>query len=145
MEFYSQVIFIFVSTKSRSNSLKVEKTFIKGDAELAANFPISAYMDRRVPQVAKLQESFIKNLVGSACSAYSQSGLLPGILLESTESDDDKDHECGDDNGDEGKAETTRFFDKPNQFKKCASLKESSGAETPTFSDSQLDEKGIVF
>ena len=39
-------------------------------------------MDRTKPQVAKLQEGFIKGLVGSLCNAYSSAGLLPGILIE---------------------------------------------------------------
>jgi cGMP-inhibited 3',5'-cyclic phosphodiesterase A len=63
---------------------------LQGDAESRANFPISAYMDRRNPQVAKLQETFIKNLVGSTCNAYSQAGLLPGILIDSMESDPER-------------------------------------------------------
>ena len=39
-------------------------------------------MDRTKPQVAKLQEGFIKGLVGSLCNAYSSAGLLPGILID---------------------------------------------------------------
>jgi hypothetical protein len=52
-------------------------------------------MDRRNPQVAKLQEAFIKNLVGSTCNAYSQAGLLPGILLDITDSDSDDNYDDG--------------------------------------------------
>ncbi len=39
-------------------------------------------MDRRKPQMAKLQESFIRILVGSLCNSYVAAGLMPGILIE---------------------------------------------------------------
>ena len=42
-------------------------------------------MDRRSPQVAKLQEHFIRNLVGSLFNTYSSAGFLPGILIEESE------------------------------------------------------------
>lgn len=42
-------------------------------------------MDRKRPQVAKLQENFINNLVGSLCNAFTHAGLLPGILIEDSE------------------------------------------------------------
>jgi len=44
-------------------------------------------MDRKQPQVAKLQESFINVLVGSLCDAYTYAGLLPGTLVQ------DEDHD----------------------------------------------------
>jgi hypothetical protein len=42
-------------------------------------------MDRRHPQVAKLQEHFIKNLVGSIFNAYTGAGFLPGKLVEDSD------------------------------------------------------------
>ena len=39
-------------------------------------------MDRKNPQLAKLQESFINHLVGPMCNAYYESGLMPGIWVE---------------------------------------------------------------
>lgn len=36
-------------------------------------------MDRRIPQLAKLQESFITHLVAPLCNAYGQAGLMPGV------------------------------------------------------------------
>lgn len=44
--------------------------------------PISAYMDRRNPQLAKLQESFINHLVAPLCNAISNAGLLPGTWVD---------------------------------------------------------------
>lgn len=55
---------------------------LKGEEERNLGIPISPFMDRTKPQVAKLQESFIKGLVGSLCNAYTGAGLLPGVLIE---------------------------------------------------------------
>jgi hypothetical protein len=46
-------------------------------------------MDRSKPQVAKLQENFINVLVGSLCNAYTAAGLIPGILIEESETADE--------------------------------------------------------
>jgi len=42
-------------------------------------------MDRKNPNVAKLQENFINVLVGSLCNAYATANLMPGILIEEVE------------------------------------------------------------
>jgi len=42
-------------------------------------------MDRKNPQVAKLQENFMSGLVSSLSDAYAAAGLLPGILIENSE------------------------------------------------------------
>ena len=42
-------------------------------------------MDRKNPQVAKLQENFMSGLVSSLSDAYASAGLLPGILIENSE------------------------------------------------------------
>ena len=47
-------------------------------------------MDRRKPQVAKLQENFIHNLVATLCNSFTHAGLLPGILIEDSESTGNK-------------------------------------------------------
>lgn len=39
-------------------------------------------MDRQNPQVAKLQENFMRGLVGTLSDAYVSAGLMPGILIE---------------------------------------------------------------
>ena len=49
---------------------------------MSLGIPISAFMDRKNPQVAKLQENFMSGLVGSLSDAYTSAGLLPGILIE---------------------------------------------------------------
>lgn len=41
--------------------------------------PISPFMDRKNPQLAKLQESFINHLVAPLCNSYAEAGLLPGL------------------------------------------------------------------
>ena len=43
---------------------------------------ISPYMDRRMPQLAKLQETFINHLVAPLCNAMVTGGLLPGTWVE---------------------------------------------------------------
>jgi len=45
-------------------------------------------MNRRQPQLAKLQESFITHLVAPLCNALSSAGLLPGILVDDADDSD---------------------------------------------------------
>ena len=44
-------------------------------------------MDRKVPLVAQLQETFIKHLVAPLFRAYRSAGLLPGVWVTSSEYD----------------------------------------------------------
>lgn len=44
-------------------------------------------MDRKNPQLAKLQESFISHLVSPLCSSLANAGLLPGLLSEDLTAD----------------------------------------------------------
>lgn len=53
-----------------------------GDEEQRLGLPVSPFMDRSRPQLAKLQESFIKHLVAPLCNAYGQAGLLPGEWVQ---------------------------------------------------------------
>ena len=62
--------------------------FHQGDEEAALGMPISPYMDRKNPQLPKLQESFINHLVAPLCNAYGEAGLLPGDW-DDTISDED--------------------------------------------------------
>lgn len=55
-----------------------EEFYEQGDEEAALGLPISPYMDRRTPALARLQESFINHLVAPLASAYGEAGLLPG-------------------------------------------------------------------
>ncbi|XP_078000078.1 cGMP-inhibited 3',5'-cyclic phosphodiesterase 3A-like [Glandiceps talaboti] len=59
-----------------------EEFYEQGDEEARLGLPISPYMDRRSPQLAKLQETFINHLVAPLCNAYGQAGLLPGQWVE---------------------------------------------------------------
>lgn len=52
--------------------------------------PISPYMDRNNPQLAKLQESFINHLVAPLCNAYGEAGLLPGEWDDAVQDEDDE-------------------------------------------------------
>jgi len=51
--------------------------------------PISPFMDRSSPQLAKLQESFITHIVGPLCNSYDAAGLLPGHWINEEGSDED--------------------------------------------------------
>ncbi|XP_013381675.1 cGMP-inhibited 3',5'-cyclic phosphodiesterase A isoform X2 [Lingula anatina] len=77
-----------------------EEFYEQGDEEKRLGLPISPYMDRRHPQLSKLQETFINHLVAPLCNAYGQAGLLPGTWLDeesdeegSSESQDEEDEE----------------------------------------------------
>lgn len=52
--------------------------------------PISPYMDRRIPQLAKLQETFINHLVAPLCNTLVTAGLLPGTWVEEDSNDEGK-------------------------------------------------------
>jgi hypothetical protein len=62
-----------------------------GDEEAELGLPISPYMDRDHPQLAKLQESFINHLVAPLCKAVAEAGIMPGFW------EDDDETEGGDD------------------------------------------------
>ena len=60
--------------------------FHQGEEEACLGLPVSPHMNRKNAQMAKLQQNFIKILVGSLSSAYTSARLLPGILIEDSES-----------------------------------------------------------
>ncbi|KAB0371237.1 hypothetical protein FD755_017646 [Muntiacus reevesi] len=66
----------------------VNEFYEQGDEEANLGLPISPFMDRSSPQLAKLQESFITHIVGPLCNSYDAAGLLPGQWIESEEDDD---------------------------------------------------------
>ncbi|XP_067142319.1 cGMP-inhibited 3',5'-cyclic phosphodiesterase 3A-like [Centruroides vittatus] len=66
-----------------------EEFYEQGDEESALGLPISPFMDRKNPQLAKLQESFINHLVAPLCNAYGEAALLPGQWVENSESEDE--------------------------------------------------------
>ncbi|KAK3097062.1 hypothetical protein FSP39_006002 [Pinctada imbricata] len=67
-----------------------EEFYEQGDEEMSRGMPISPYMDRRSPQLAKLQETFINHLVSPLCNAMVTAGLIPGTWVEEEESEDDE-------------------------------------------------------
>ncbi|OXB80511.1 UNVERIFIED_CONTAM: hypothetical protein H355_016301 [Colinus virginianus] len=72
----------------------VNEFYEQGDEEASLGLPISPFMDRSSPQLAKLQESFITHIVGPLCNSYNAAGLLPGQWVdeeEDVESNEDDD------------------------------------------------------
>ncbi|XP_018581725.2 cGMP-inhibited 3',5'-cyclic phosphodiesterase A [Scleropages formosus] len=63
----------------------VNEFYEQGDEESSLGLPISPYMDRSAPQLAKLQESFITHIVGPLCSSYDSAALMPGRWVETEE------------------------------------------------------------
>uniref|UniRef100_A0A3P8YR46 Phosphodiesterase n=1 Tax=Esox lucius TaxID=8010 RepID=A0A3P8YR46_ESOLU len=60
----------------------VNEFYEQGDEELSLGLPISPFMDRSAPQLAKLQESFITHIVGPLCSSYDSAALMPGNWVD---------------------------------------------------------------
>ncbi|TNN86637.1 cGMP-inhibited 3',5'-cyclic phosphodiesterase B [Liparis tanakae] len=67
----------------------VNEFYEQGDEEATLGLPISPFMDRSSPQLAKLQESFITHIVGPLCNSYDAAGLLPGHWINEEGSDED--------------------------------------------------------
>ncbi|XP_038549766.1 cGMP-inhibited 3',5'-cyclic phosphodiesterase A-like [Micropterus salmoides] len=60
----------------------VNEFYEQGDEEASLGLPISPFMDRSAPQLAKLQESFITHIVGPLCSSYDSAALMPGRWVD---------------------------------------------------------------
>ncbi|XP_036390934.1 cGMP-inhibited 3',5'-cyclic phosphodiesterase B-like [Megalops cyprinoides] len=76
----------------------VNEFYEQGDEEASLGLPISPFMDRSSPQLAKLQESFITHIVGPLCNSYDAAGLLPGYWIDEARSEDeDEEEEDGED------------------------------------------------
>ncbi|CAL8261278.1 unnamed protein product [Merluccius merluccius] len=60
----------------------VNEFYEQGDEESSLGLPISPFMDRSAPQLAKLQESFITHIVGPLCNSYDSACLIPGHWVE---------------------------------------------------------------
>uniref|UniRef100_A0AAR2JE50 Phosphodiesterase n=1 Tax=Pygocentrus nattereri TaxID=42514 RepID=A0AAR2JE50_PYGNA len=87
--------------KERSLHLKwtegiVNEFYEQGDEETGLGLPISPFMDRSMPQLAKLQESFITHIVGPLCNSYDAAGLLPGYWIDEEGSDEEDEEEAED-------------------------------------------------
>ncbi|XP_078100065.1 cGMP-inhibited 3',5'-cyclic phosphodiesterase 3A-like [Sander vitreus] len=63
----------------------VNEFYEQGDEEASLGLPISPFMDRSAPQLAKLQESFITHIVGPLCSSYDSAALMPGRWVDLAE------------------------------------------------------------
>ncbi|XP_065737774.1 cGMP-inhibited 3',5'-cyclic phosphodiesterase 3B isoform X2 [Phocoena phocoena] len=104
-------------TKVRDLHLKwtegiVNEFYEQGDEEANLGLPISPFMDRSSPQLAKLQESFITHIVGPLCNSYDAAGLLPGQWIEAEEDDDTE--SCYDEDGEELDTEDEEIEDNLN-------------------------------
>uniref|UniRef100_A0A8C5BIX1 Phosphodiesterase n=1 Tax=Gadus morhua TaxID=8049 RepID=A0A8C5BIX1_GADMO len=71
----------------------VNEFYEQGDEEASLGLPVSPFMDRSSPQLAKLQESFITHIVGPLCNSYDAAGLLPGYWINEEEGSEDEDEE----------------------------------------------------
>ncbi|XP_072327859.1 cGMP-inhibited 3',5'-cyclic phosphodiesterase 3A isoform X2 [Scyliorhinus torazame] len=80
----------------------VNEFYEQGDEESSLGLPISPFMDRSAPQLAKLQESFITHIVGPLCNSYDLAGLIPGRWVE-----DDNEEEEEEEVDEDEEAETT--------------------------------------
>ncbi|KAJ4935134.1 hypothetical protein JOQ06_016670 [Pogonophryne albipinna] len=67
----------------------VNEFYEQGDEEASLGLPISPFMDRSAPQLAKLQESFITHIVGPLCSSYNSAALMPGRWVDPPEGETD--------------------------------------------------------
>uniref|UniRef100_A0AAY4D418 Phosphodiesterase n=2 Tax=Denticeps clupeoides TaxID=299321 RepID=A0AAY4D418_9TELE len=78
----------------------VNEFYEQGDEESSLGLPISPFMDRSAPQLAKLQESFITHIVGPLCRSYDSAALMPGRCVDPAGSqapkEDEQDAEAGD-------------------------------------------------
>uniref|UniRef100_A0A3Q2PYW7 Phosphodiesterase n=1 Tax=Fundulus heteroclitus TaxID=8078 RepID=A0A3Q2PYW7_FUNHE len=63
----------------------VNEFYEQGDEEATLGLPISPFMDRSAPQLAKLQQSFISHIVGPLCSSYDSAALMPGHWVDPSE------------------------------------------------------------
>ncbi|XP_053576597.1 cGMP-inhibited 3',5'-cyclic phosphodiesterase 3B isoform X2 [Bombina bombina] len=75
----------------------VNEFYEQGDEEASLGLPISPFMDRSSPQLAKLQESFITHIVGPLCNSYDAAGLLPGKWIDEDEEELGSEEDDGDD------------------------------------------------
>uniref|UniRef100_A0A7N8WNE6 Phosphodiesterase n=1 Tax=Mastacembelus armatus TaxID=205130 RepID=A0A7N8WNE6_9TELE len=89
----------------------VNEFYEQGDEEARLGLPISPFMDRSLPQLAKLQESFITHIVGPLCNSYDAAGLLPGHWIHETGLDEDDDEGQVDTDTDEDEDEEDEVED----------------------------------
>ncbi|KAK7891089.1 hypothetical protein WMY93_023052 [Mugilogobius chulae] len=71
----------------------VNEFYEQGDEESSLGLPISPFMDRAKPQLAKLQESFITHIVGPLCHSYDSASLMPGRWVEPSSEEEEPENE----------------------------------------------------
>ncbi|XP_040019103.1 cGMP-inhibited 3',5'-cyclic phosphodiesterase 3A isoform X4 [Gasterosteus aculeatus] len=89
----------------------VNEFYEQGDEESSLGLPISPFMNRAAPQLAKLQESFIAHIVGPLCNSYNSASLIPGRWvepnLEEEEEPESAENEVEDDDEDTAEEDTS--------------------------------------
>ncbi|KAM6464853.1 cGMP-inhibited 3',5'-cyclic phosphodiesterase 3B isoform 1-T1 [Liasis olivaceus] len=75
----------------------INEFYEQGDEEANLGLPVSPFMNRHSPQLAKLQESFITHIVGPLCNSYDAAGLLPGQWVEKDEMENSEDYDAEED------------------------------------------------
>ncbi|XP_065129425.1 cGMP-inhibited 3',5'-cyclic phosphodiesterase 3A isoform X2 [Paramisgurnus dabryanus] len=95
----------------------VNEFYEQGDEESSLGLPISPFMDRSAPQLAKLQESFITHIVGPLCSSYDSAALMPGhwvdpIPKEGEDAEEETDEE-DEDTPEEDSSTSSELSEKP--------------------------------
>lgn len=96
----------------------VNEFYEQGDEEASLGLPISPFMDRSAPQLAKLQESFITHIVGPLCNSYDSAGLMPGTWIEDSDESGDTDV-SQDEDTDTTEEETSEPSENLTKKKKC--------------------------
>ncbi|XP_055762162.1 cGMP-inhibited 3',5'-cyclic phosphodiesterase 3A-like isoform X1 [Salvelinus fontinalis] len=88
----------------------VNEFYEQGDEESSLGLPISPFMDRSAPQLAKLQESFITHIVGPLCSSYDSAALMPGNWVDPADAqrkEGEEEEEVGERETEEEEEDTT--------------------------------------
>ncbi|XP_026083839.1 cGMP-inhibited 3',5'-cyclic phosphodiesterase A-like isoform X5 [Carassius auratus] len=96
----------------------VNEFYEQGDEESSLGLPISPFMDRSAPQLAKLQESFITHIVGPLCSSYDSAALMPGhwvdpLPKEDEDAEEETDEEEEEDTPEEDTSTSSELSQKP--------------------------------
>eukprot|EP00062_Callorhinchus_milii_P018332 gi/632971836/ref/XP_007902366.1/ PREDICTED: cGMP-inhibited 3',5'-cyclic phosphodiesterase A [Callorhinchus milii] len=95
----------------------VNEFYEQGDEESSLGLPISPFMDRSAPQLAKLQESFITHIVGPLCHSYDSAGLIPGQWVE--ENDEEEEEEEEDEEGETTEEEGMEALETTTKREHC--------------------------
>ncbi|XP_051746676.1 cGMP-inhibited 3',5'-cyclic phosphodiesterase 3A isoform X6 [Ctenopharyngodon idella] len=96
----------------------VNEFYEQGDEESSLGLPISPFMDRSAPQLAKLQESFITHIVGPLCNSYDSAALMPGHWVnpqpkEGEDAEEETDEEDEEDTPEEDASSSSELSQKP--------------------------------